>query len=326
MARRRAAARPDHRPRAGPRRRGMGGPDRPDLARPGHPLDLARAEGPRRRLRGRPARARPPARRPDRHLVAEPRRMGADAVRRRQGGVDPGDDQPGLPALRARVRAQQGRLRGAGDRDRRSRTATTSAWSTPWRPSSPPRCRASSPPRACRSCASWSRSADRRSPGAIAFDEVAALGGEAERADPARARGRAPVRRPGQHPVHQRHHRLAEGRHADAPQHPQQRLLRRPRAAADRGGPDLHPGAALPLLRHGHGQPRGADPWLRHGLPRRGLRPAGDARDGAGRAMHRALRRADDVHRRARPPGLRAASTSDRCAPASWRARPARSR
>ena len=49
-----------------------------------------------------------------------------------------------------------------------------------------------------------------------------------------RAPGRDPVRRPDQHPVHERHHGLPEGRHAQPPQHPQQRLLRRPRAAATR--------------------------------------------------------------------------------------------
>ena len=57
--------------------------------------------------------------------------------------------------------------------------------------------------------------------------------------------------RPDQHPVHLRHHRLPEGRHAQPPQHPQQRL---PDDRADqlhRRGPALHPGALLPLLRHG---------------------------------------------------------------------------
>ena len=48
-----------------------------------------------------------------------------------------------------------------------------------------------------------------------------------------RSRGAARVRRPDQHPVHVRHHRLPQGRHALAPQHPQQRLLRRPRTAVD---------------------------------------------------------------------------------------------
>ena len=46
-----------------------------------------------------------------------------------------------------------------------------------------------------------------------------------------RARGGPGLRRPDQHPVHQRDHRVPQGRHAVAPQHPQQRLLHR-RAAA----------------------------------------------------------------------------------------------
>ena len=43
----------------------------------------------------------------------------------------------------------------------------------------------------------------------------------------ARAPGRDAVRRPDQHPVHERHHGLPQGRDAQPPQHPQQRLLRR---------------------------------------------------------------------------------------------------
>ena len=41
------------------------------------------------------------------------------------------------------------------------------------------------------------------------------------------ARRRARLRRPDQHPVHERHDRLPQGRDAHPPQHPQQRLLRR---------------------------------------------------------------------------------------------------
>ena len=84
-----------------------------------------------------------------------------------------------------------------------------------------------------------------------------------DRAELAAAPGRAEPRRPDQHPVHVRHHRLPEGRHAVAPQHPQQRLLRRTSSAATPDGPGLHPGAVLPLLRHGDGQPRRAPPTAR---------------------------------------------------------------
>ena len=84
------------------------------------------------------------------------------------------------------------------------------------------------------------------------------------------------VRRPDQHPVHERHDGLPEGRHAQPPQHPQQRVLRRRAVRLHEGRPRLHPRAALPLLRHGHGQPR-----LRH--PRRddGATPSGGFEPGA---------------------------------------------
>ena len=88
----------------------------------------------------------------------------------------------------------------------------------------------------------------------------------------------------------------------------------------------LHPGAALPLLRHGHGQPRAAST---HGAtmvyPSDGFDPtAGSRRRQAERATA-LLRRADDVHRRA-PPRFRAVRPVRACAPASWPARRARSR
>ena len=71
-------------------------------------------------------------------------------------------------------------------------------------------------------------------PGTIAFEEVARMGGDAPPRDAGRAGKTLQFDDPDQHPVHQRHHRLAEGRDADASQHPQQRLLRRPRDAPDR--------------------------------------------------------------------------------------------
>ena len=48
--------------------------------------------------------------------------------------------------------------------------------------------------------------------------------------------------------------------------------------------------------------------------------------DSRGRALQRPLWRADHVHRRARPRGVPQVRPLNRCAPASWRARPARSR
>nr|WP_284288343.1 hypothetical protein [Angustibacter aerolatus] len=55
-----------------------------------------------------------------------------------------------------------------------------------------------------------------------------------------------------------------------------------------------------------------------HGDPGTRLRPRGDAAGRAGRALHLALRRPDDVHRRAWGWPASTATTCRRCAPASW--------
>ena len=52
-----------------------------------------------------------------RHLVAQQCRMAADATRHRAGRPGAGVHQPGLPAARARLCAQQGGLPRAGDGD-----------------------------------------------------------------------------------------------------------------------------------------------------------------------------------------------------------------
>ena len=73
-------------------------------------------------------------------------------------------------------------------------------------------------------------------------------------------------------------------------------------ARLHRGRPGLRAGALLPLLRHGDGQPRRAPRTARRSSSRRpAFDPAATLAGGAGRAVHVALRRADDVHRRARP-------------------------
>ena len=61
-------------------------------------------------------------------------------------------------------------------------------------------------------------------------------------------------KRSDQHSVHVRHDRIPQGRHADPHQHPQQRLPRRRGSGVHRARQGLHPGALLPLLRHGAGQ------------------------------------------------------------------------
>ena len=64
-----------------------------------------------------------------------------------------------------------------------------------------------------------------------------------------------------------------------------------------RARPRLPAGALLPLLRHGHGQPRGARRTAPASSSRRRASTARDARGGRAGAVHLALRRADDVHR-----------------------------
>ena len=171
-------------------------------------------------------------------------------------GPDPGQHQPGLPHLRARVRAQQGGLQGAGHDDAASRPATTSACCASWRRSwrrLPGALQRSALPHST----AWIDDAgDARLPGMQRFSALLASGDRRRPARRRRSAADAAGRRPDQHPVHQRHHRLPQGRDADAPQHPQQRLLHRRVHEAHAGRPALHPGAALPLLRHGAGQPR----------------------------------------------------------------------
>ena len=101
----------------------------------------------------------------------------------------------------------------------------------------------------------------------------------------ARARDRPRWRRrPDQHPVHERHDRLSQGRDAHPPQHPQQRLLRRGGLSLHRGRPGLHPGAVLPLLRDGDGQPGVHHARRGDGHPGARLRARGDAETRARRS------------------------------------------
>ena len=131
-----------------------------------------------------------------------------------------------------------------------------------------------------------------------------------------RPRGEPPVRRPDHDPVHVGHDGLPEGRDALAPQHPQQRVLHRAGALLQRGGPRVRAGAVLRLVRHGRRHPRERHARrLRRGA-RRVVRRTSGAGGSRGGALHLALRRADDVHRRARAARSRAASISPVCAPA----------
>ncbi len=197
--------------------------------------------------------------------------MDADPVRRRQGRLDPGDDQSRLPAQRAGIRAEEGRLRGDrhgdGVQDQQlhgdaQHFAAGAGGGLKVRTV------------AGGAVAGLADGDPDRRPGSTGHDPF--RGGRAHgRSGASRAAGHArccaSIRRSRQHPVHQRHHRLTQGRHADPPQHPQQRLFHGTRDASDRTGSHLHSGAALSLLRHGDGQPCFRHARHHHGLSRRGL-------------------------------------------------------
>ena len=223
------------------------------------------------------------------------------------GRCDPRQHQPRLSGPRARLRRGAIRVPRACSPRPSSRRATTAPWSTRSRPD-------------------LAAARAGRVPRYTATGSVRRARGRGRYRRRRPAGGRAQLRRSDQHPVHERHDGLPEGRDAQPPQHLEQRLLRRRGMRVHRGRPRLHPGAALPLLRHGARQPRLHD-------ARR--------RDGVARAR---LRAAERRSRRSRPNGARAStacrrcsspssisttsrrSTCRRCGRGSWPARRARSR
>ena len=119
--------------------------------------------------------------------------------------------------------------------------------------------------------------------------------------------------RPDQHPVHLGHHRIPQGRDAEPPQHPQQRLLRR-RAAATTPRPTASasrcPSTTASAWSWATSRARPTAPAWSSRRPA-STRPRPCEAD-AGREGHLALRRADDVHRRVEPAGLRRLRPVDR--------------
>ena len=123
---------------------------------------------------------------------------------------------------------------------------------------------------------------------------------------PGRAPRLAATRRRDQHPVHVGHDRLPEGRHAHPSQHPQQRLLRH-RAAGHRPTSDR---LCIPVpFYHCFGMVMGNLGCTSHGatmvIPGDAFDPKAVLEAVQDETLYRALRRADDVHRRARSSRLR---------------------
>ena len=168
--------------------------------RGGHGRGGPRADGPGR-----------PAGRPGGDLESQPGRVGAGAVRHGGDRGDPREHQPGLPHLRAGVRAAPVGRVAAGVGSQPRHLGLRSPLRRGGRPGPHPA----------------GDLARRRAPRARRLGGVAGTGRKRRRRRAATASHRAARRGPHQHPVHQRHDRVPEGRHPHAPQHPEQRVLLR---------------------------------------------------------------------------------------------------
>ena len=207
------------------------------LRPPGPALHVRAVRRGRRPHGARVHRRRDRARRPRRHLEPELRRVGARPVRDGQGRDHPGQHQPGLPDVRARVRAAPVRLPDARRRDRVQDLATTCRWST--------------------TCAATCDGLEQVVFIGRDWEEFIAGGERVQR------RRAAPSARP----------RPSSTTRSTSSTRAAPRASPRARRSAtttssttatssaagcrySEAGPGLHPGALLPLLRHGHGQPR----------------------------------------------------------------------
>ena len=205
----------------------------------GRRLDLRRARPTGRGAGPRAARARRRQGRPGRHLGAELRGVGAGAVRHRRDRRDPGQHQPGVPHARAgstccsqagiallvaAPELQDQRLPGDGRRGPRRLPGPARRWST-----SATRTGTALLDRRRRPAAALAERGGRRCPSTTRSTS------STPRAPPASPRAR-------------RCRTTTSSTTASS----SASLL-----GYTEAGPDLHPGALLPLLRHGDGQPRG---------------------------------------------------------------------
>ena len=197
------------------------------------------------------------------------------------------EHQPGVPHARAAVRAASSRGAGCWSPRRRSRPATTSAMVDEVRDELPGLER-------------------------VVFLETAVVGRAARRRR--RGRGRRAPRALGRASI-----RATRSTSSTRRARPASRRARRSRTTTSSTTASSSARAAasanedricVPVpYYHCFGMVMGNLAATSHGacvvLPADGVRARRRARRGSGRALHRALRRADDVHRRARPPGLR---------------------
>ncbi len=262
---------------------------------------------------------RRPARRARRHLGDEPAALGDRAVRGGGGRRGAGQRQSRLPRPRATLCPRAGRHHRRCSWPTASRRPIISPCSTP----SCPSCR-----RREQSCAASSASRS-IGPGPDMPSWDAFLERANSVTDAALDYAQATVRggRYGEHPVHVRHDRLPQGRDAHPSQPADQRVPRRRRPALHAERPHLHARCRCITASAASGHARLCRARRGDGRSRpRSFDAAGHARSDPGRALHRALRRADDVHRRAQPSALRRRSTWQPAHRASWPAAPARSR
>ena len=280
--------------------------DRPGADRlpAGRALELSRAGRAGRCVRRRTDRAGPEAGRAHRHLVAEQCRMGGDAVRHREGRADPGEHQSGVPAGGAGIRAEQGRLPRAGHRDvvqdqRLCRHDQHAGAGTA--------ARASGPLDAAKlpSLRIVIQIGADTAPGAIPFDSVYTTGGASERAQLAELAGKLQFDEPINIQFTSGTTGLPKG--ATLTHH---NILNNGYFLGEAMAYTEQDKVCIPVpLYHCFGMVIGNLACITHGsamvLSRRGLRSARDVAGGGRGALHVAVRRADHVHRRTRPSGLR---------------------
>ena len=250
------------------------------------------------RLAPGPARPRPGGRRPGRAVEPELRRVDAAAVRHGRDRRDPRQHQPGLPHPRAGLRAQPVGLPDAVRRPVVQDVGLRRRWSTRSRPSVP---------------------------GARAGGVL--LGGRLGRA---RRRRRRRQRRRARRPARRRCDPTTRSTSSTRRARPGSRRAPRSPTATSSTTATSSPALqgftpadrlCIPVpFYHCFGMVMGNLGCTTHGatmvIPSDAFDPTHVLETVAGRAVHRAVRRADDVHRRARPTPTSTATTCRRCAPA----------